>query len=97
MAGKLTPTQFMSFLYSSWSVINLIEDTCHFYELVTDLVGLLNPIALVLRLIYIFTIGLYTIIPSSFYFFYYIFQADGYMSGLHMGRILKIALTYEME
>ena len=97
IAGKLNPTAFMAFLYSSWSVINLIEDTCHLYELITDTIALLNPIALVLRLVYVVFIGSFTILPSSFYFLYYLFQGDSYMSGLHMGRILKVALQYEME
>eukprot|EP00345_Euplotes_harpa_P004585 CAMPEP_0168326860 /NCGR_PEP_ID=MMETSP0213-20121227/5561_1 /TAXON_ID=151035 /ORGANISM="Euplotes harpa, Strain FSP1.4" /LENGTH=184 /DNA_ID=CAMNT_0008329669 /DNA_START=15 /DNA_END=569 /DNA_ORIENTATION=- len=97
MAGKFTPSKFMVFVYNSWSILNIIEDTCHFYELVTDMISLLNPIALVFRLAYIVLIGSWTIIPSFVRFMVAIFQAESFTAGLNAGRILKVAFSYEIE
>ena len=97
ISGKLSPTKFMAFVNNVFLVMGNIEGSCHFFELLTDTIGLLNPVALVLRIAYIIVIGSWVIVPSSFYFIYYLFQGESYNSGLHIGRILKYVLSYDIE
>ena len=97
ISGKLNPAKFVAFVTNAYQTLNLVEETCHFVELIADTIALVSPISLIIRLAYIVFIGSWTIVPSSFYFIYYLFQGDSYNTGLHVGRILKYVLSYEME
>ena len=96
-SGKLNPADIIAFAYKAFSTLTTIENSCHFYELVASIISLFNPIALVFRILVLIFIDSWTIIPSFFRFLWGLAFGNFYSAGLNLGRIIKLALNYEIE
>ena len=97
MAGSFDFAKISLFLYSAWSTLNTIEDSCHFYKLLLELKDLFNPVTLIIRIVYIVFVGSWTIIPAFFRMVWDLVFGDSFNAGLMLGRIVKVSLQYEIE
>ena len=96
--GKFDPNSFVLFLFQTWTTINVIEGSCHFYKLFVEIRDLIiSPVALIIRVAYILFVASWQIVPDAFLAFIGLIFGDFYKAGLNMGRIVKLSLQYYIE
>jgi hypothetical protein len=68
--GTITVNEIIAVAYSAWSTLTRIEDVCHFYGLIKEIIALFNPLKLILRIIEVIFLGSFTIVPAWFIMLY---------------------------
>ena len=95
--GSFNFSKFIMFFVNSWSTLVIINNTCHLYPLIQDIVSLINPIALFFRVMYIVFVGSWTIVPAGFRMIYSLIFGPAFNAGLNLGRIFKTIFEFQIE